>query len=148
MKSQPAPRRDGLLPILLLIPAIGWASTYGGTAQQLHLPTAGFAQTSGLWAALFVGASFCLRSRRSIVATTALAVLCGAYAPLLVTLGSTTIPLARPLTAEEMRSFRQSFPVPVEFSSSSGEGDCLTLPRNQPTDAIEASLRKIGALSP
>jgi|LakMenEpi03Aug12_release.lakeMendotaPanAssembly.Ray.scaffolds.fasta_scaffold312172_3 hypothetical protein len=146
MNSESPRRRDWFTPLIVFIPAASIAAMSGGQAETLRLPTAWFAQTSHLWMLALIVVSFVISSPRVSMTVWLLGFGCVAYAPLLVTFGSSLIPLSRTLSHEESEAFRHRFPVPVLLYSASGEGDCLRVRRQDFSDAMRTHIQTIGAL--
>ena len=146
MKPDSRQSRDRLTPLILFIPAMSIAAIHGGHAEVLQLPTAWFAQTSHIWMLALVAAAYFIPSPKLSTGVWLLGLGCVAYAPLLIYLGSTLIPLSRSLIDEESQAFRQRFQVPVLIYSASGEGDCLRVRRQDFAADMRSHLHGIGAL--
>ena len=146
MKPESRRSRDWFTPLMVFIPATSVAAIHGGHAEILKLPTAWFAQTSHIWMLILVAVSFVVPFPRLASAVWFIGLSCVAYAPLLVSIGSSLIPLSRSLSSEESADFRDRFPVPVLLYSASGEGNCLRVRRQDLTDAMRSHIQTIGAL--
>ena len=146
MKTEIRRSRDWATPLILFIPAMSKAAIHGGHAESLRLPTAWFAQSSHIWMLVLVALSFFIPTPKLATAVWFIGLSCVAYAPLLVSLGSSLIPLSRSLTSEESSDFQYRFPVPIHLYSASGEGDCLRVRRQDFTDAMRSHIQSIGAL--
>jgi hypothetical protein len=146
MKSESRRSRDWLTPLVVFIPAMSIAAIHGGHAEILKLPTAWFAQTSHIWMLILVAVSFVIPSPKLASAVWFIGFCCLAYAPLLVTFGTSSIPLPRSLSSEEILDFQQRFSAPVLIDSASGESNCLLVRRQGLTDAMRSHLQTMGAL--
>jgi hypothetical protein len=146
MKPEIRRSRDWATPLILFVPVMSIATIHGHHAEMLRLPTAWFAQSSHIWMLGLVILSFFISTPKLATAVWITGLGCVAYAPLLVSLGSSLIPLSRSLTSAESSDFRHRFPVPVLLYSASGEGDCLRVRRQDFTDAMRSHIQSIGAL--
>lgn len=146
MKSESRRNRDWATPLVLFIPAMSIAAIHGGHAELLRLPTAWFAQTSHIWMLVLVVVSFFIPTPRLATVVWFSGLSCVAYAPVLVILGSSMIPLSRSLSSEEALAFRARFQVPHLECSASGAGHCLRVRRQDFTDAMRSHIQSIGAL--
>jgi hypothetical protein len=135
-----------MTPVILFFPASSIAGIHGNYAEILELPTVWFAQTSNLWMLFLVVVSFAIPSPKWAAGFWLSGLACVAYAPLLVALGSSSIPLSRWLSPAETEEFRHRFPVPSLFYSASGEGKCLRVRRQDFADAMRSHLQSMGAL--
>ena len=146
MKPEMRRNRDWVSPLIIFIPAMSIAAIHGGHAAILTLPTAWFAQTSHIWMIVLIVTSIFIPSPKIATTVWFIGLSCVLYAPLLVNLGSSLIPLSRSLTAEETSDFRARFAVPVLLYSASGEGGCLRVRRQDYIDAMRSHIQTIGAL--
>ncbi|HEX2748491.1 MAG TPA: hypothetical protein VHM91_10865 [Verrucomicrobiales bacterium] len=118
--ASPAPRRnwtDWFTPLMLFMPAAGWGAISGNEAEQLGLPSVWFARTAHVWMIGIAAVSLLLRPGKLSFLLRVVAVFCMFYGPLLVQLGSASIPLSRPLSIAEGDDLHRQLDVPFVWHS-------------------------------
>lgn len=73
-------------------------------------------------------------------------ILCVFSAPLLLLVGSSSIPLSRGMTSKESEDLRKDHPIPSVSYSSSGEGYRLRVRREDDTAELRDYLGRMGVL--